>query len=117
MIEENHVFINVNICKKLHVRLDLFCRILADFVQGKNYALFRNNRIQRNIRKPNEFFGYYNSISFDFGLKTSFEMSERQLNVLVFSGRQIISYNKGVVLVNLLSIRWNCLYYVSNLPL
>ena len=28
--------------------------------------------------------------------------------------RQIISYNKGIVQVNLLSIEQNCLHYVSN---
>ena len=30
--------------------------------------------------------------------------------------RQIISYNKGVALVNLLSIESNCLHFVSKLP-
>ena len=62
--------------------------------------LFRNNRIQRN-RERNQIFGYGNRINFIFGLKTSFETIEGRLNVSFFSGRQIISYNKGVVMVNL----------------
>ena len=68
------------------------------------YALFRNNRIQRNIRKRNQSFGCGNRFRFMFGLKTSFEMSEGRLNMSLFFGKQIISYNKGVVLVNLSSI-------------
>ena len=49
----------------------------------------------------NQSFGYGNRISFNFGLKTSL----KRLNVSVFSGRQIISYNKGIALVDLSSIR------------
>ena len=64
------------------------------------------------IKKHNQSFGYGNRFRFIFGLKTSFEMSEGRLNVSLFFGRQIISYNKAVVLANLLSIE----YYVSNLP-
>ena len=33
-----------------------------------------------------------------------------------FFGRQIVSYNKGVVLVNLIKYRIKLSYYVSNLP-
>ena len=62
--------------------------------------------IQRNIRKRNQSFGYGKCISFIFGLRTSFEMSEGRLNVSFFSGRQIISYSKGVVLVNLVFIMY-----------
>ena len=51
------------------------------------------------------FLGYGNRISFSFGLKTSFEMSEGRLNMSFFSRKQIISYSKGIVLVNLLRIR------------
>ena len=80
--------------------------LFSVFDQCKKYALFRNDRIQRNIRKRNQSFGYDNHIPFIFGLRTSFEMSERRLNVSCFSERQIISRNKGVVLVSLLlSIR------------
>ena len=65
--------------------------------------------MQRNIRKRNQSFGYGNRFRFIFGLKTSFEMSEGRLKVSLFFGRQIISYNKGEVLVNLSSIKLNCL--------
>ena len=58
-----------------------------------------------NIRKRNQSFGYDDRFRFIFGLKTSFEMSEEGQNVSLFFGRQIISYNKGVLLVNLLSIK------------
>ena len=68
------------------------------------YALFLNNRKERNIRKRNQSFGYGNRIRFIFCLKTSFEMSEGRLNVSFFSERQIISYNKGIALVNLLTL-------------
>ena len=84
--------------------LRFFCCFLTDFDQSKQYALFRNNRIQRNIRKRNQIFGHGNRFRFIFGLKTSFETPEGRLNVSLFLGRQIISYNKSVVLVNLLGI-------------
>ena len=42
------------------------------------------NRIQHNIRKRNQSFGYGNYIRFIFGLQTSFEMSEGRLNVSFF---------------------------------
>ena len=80
-MEENLIFINVNICKKLNVLPEVFCCFLTVFDQCKKYALFRNNRIQRNIRKRNQSFGYGNCISSIFGLKTSFEMSEGGSNV------------------------------------
>ena len=60
------------------------CCFLTDFDQSKNYALFRNNHIQRNIRKHNQSFEYGNRFRFIFGLKTSFEMSEGRLNVSLF---------------------------------
>ena len=82
-----------------------FFRFPTDFDQGRKYALFHNNRILLNISKRNQSFGFCNRISFNFGLKAGFEMSEGRLNVSDFSEKQIISYNKGVVLVNLSSIR------------
>ena len=54
------------------------------FDWDKKYALFRNNRIQRNTRRRNQSFGYGNRFKFIFGLKTSFEMSEGRLNVSLF---------------------------------
>ena len=48
------------------------------------------------------------------GLKTSFEMSEGRQNVSLFFGIQIISYNKGVVLVNLVPIEQNFLLQSLN---
>ena len=63
-------------------------------------ALFRNNRIQRNIRKRNQSFEYGNRFRFIFGLKTSVEMLEGRLNVSPFLWKA----NKGVLLVNLLGI-------------
>ena len=59
----------------------MFCCFLTDSDEGKKYALYRNNRIQRNIRKRNQSFGYVNRFRFIFGLKTRFEMSEGRLNV------------------------------------
>ena len=63
----------------------LFCCFLTDFGQGKKYALFRNNRIQRNIKKRSQSFGYGNRFRFIFGLKTSFEMLEGRLERVTFS--------------------------------
>ena len=74
--------------------MKFFWLFMTDFEQGKKYALFRYNRIQGNVRKRNQSFGYDNRISLNFGLKTSFEMSEGRLNVSFFSGRQIVSCNK-----------------------
>ena len=76
IIEENNVFINVNLCKELNVQPQVFCCFLTDFDQDKKYALFPYNHIQHNINKRNQSFGYSNLSSFNFGLKTSFEMSE-----------------------------------------
>ena len=76
ILEENHVFINVDISEKLNVRPEVCCRFLTDFDQGRKYALFRNNLIQGNINKRNQSFGFGNPISSNFGLKTSFEMSD-----------------------------------------
>ena len=80
-MENNHVFVDVNIFKKLIVLLEVFCSFLTAYDQSKRYALFRDNRIQRNIRKVNQSLGPGNRINFIFGLKTSFEMSEGRLNV------------------------------------
>ena len=90
-MEKNHVFVDVNIFKKLIVLLEVFCSFLTVYDQSKRYALFRYNRIQRNIRKVNQSFGPGNRINFIFGLETSFEMSEGRLNVSCFSERQIIN--------------------------
>ena len=90
-MEKSHVFVDVNIFKKLIVLLEVFCSFLTVHNQSKRYALFRYNRIQRNIRKVNQSFGLGNRINFIFGLETSFEMSEGRLNVLCFSERQIIN--------------------------
>ena len=90
-MEKNHVFVDVNIFKKLIVLLEVFCSFLTVHDQTKRYALFRYNRIQRNIRKVNQSFGPGNRINFIFGLETSFEMSEGRLNVSCFSERQIIN--------------------------
>ena len=81
---------------------EVFRCFLTAFDQYKKYVLFCNSRLQRKIKKQNLSFGYGNWISFIFGLKTSFEVSEGQLKVSCLSGRQIISYNKDVVLVILL---------------
>ena len=59
--------------------------------QSKMYALFRYNRIQRNIKKLDQSFGPGNRINFIFGLETGFEMSEGLLNVSCVSERQIIN--------------------------
>ena len=56
IIEENHVFINVNICKKLTCNLTYSCCFLTDLDWGKKYALCHNNRTQHNIRKRNQSF-------------------------------------------------------------
>ena len=87
-MEKNHVFVDVNIFNKLIVLLEAFCSFLTVYDQIKRYALFRYNRIQRNIRKVNQSFGPGNRINFIFGLETSFEMSEGRLNVSRFSERQ-----------------------------
>ena len=68
-MEKHHVFVDVNIFKKLTVLLEVSSQVMR-------YALFRYNRIQRNIRKVNQSFGPGNRINFIFGLETSFEMSE-----------------------------------------
>ena len=68
-----------------------FCSFLTVYDQSKRYALFRYNRIQRNIWKVNQSFGSGNRINFIFGLETSFEMSEGRLNVSGFSERQTIN--------------------------
>ena len=72
-----------------------FC-FLTDFEKCKKYALFHNHRIQRNIKKSNQNFGYGNRISFIFSLKAIVEMSGGRLYVSFFSGRQNISYNEPV---------------------
>ena len=83
---------SVNIFKKLIVLLEVFfLSFLTVYDESKRYALFRYNRIQRNIRKVNQSFGPGNRINFIFGLETSFEMSEGRLNVSCFSERQIIN--------------------------
>ena len=89
-MEKNHVFEDVNIFKKLIVLLEVFCSFLTVYDKSKRYALFRYNRIQRNIRKVNQSFGPGNRINFIFGFETRFEMSEGRLNVSCFSERQII---------------------------
>ena len=66
IIKDNHVFINVNICKNPNVQPKVFLLFLTDFDQCKKSALFRN------IGKHNRSFGYGNRISFFFGLKRSF---------------------------------------------
>ena len=70
-MEKNHVFIDVNIFKKLIILLEVFCSFLTVYDQSKRYALFHYNRIQRNIRKVNQSFGPGNRINFIFGLETS----------------------------------------------
>ena len=90
-MEKNHVFVDVNIFRKLIVQLEVFCNFLTVYDQSKRYALFRYNCIQRNIRKVNQSFGPGNRINFIFGLETSFEMSEGRLNVSCFSERRIIN--------------------------
>ena len=89
IIEESHVFINVNICKKLNAKPEAFCYFLTDFKAFKTNALFCNNLIQRNIRKHNQCFGSGNCISFIL-VRGSTEHV-----------RQIISYNKVLILVKL----------------
>ena len=43
-------------CKKLNVPPEVFCCFLTVFDQCKKYALFRNNRMQLNVRKRNHSF-------------------------------------------------------------
>ena len=76
IIEASHFFININIRKKLTVRPEVF---VTDFDQDKKHSLFR---MQRNIGKRNQSFCSGNRISFNFGLKTSFEMSETTERVI-----------------------------------
>ena len=91
-MEKNHVFVDVNVFRKLIVLLEgFFFSFLTVYDQSRRYALFRYNRIQRNIRKVNQSFGPGNRTDFIFGLETNFEMSEGRLNVSRFSERQIIN--------------------------
>ena len=90
-MEKNHVFVDVNIFKKLIVVLEIFLQFSDCYDQSKRYPLCCYNRTQHNIRKVNQSFGPGNRINFIFGLETSFEMSEGRLNVSCFSERQIIN--------------------------
>ena len=105
LIDEKHVFINANISEELDIRPEVFCCFLADFEQGKKCALFSNKCIK--VTSGNAI----NVLSIAIAT-VSFLVSKEVMRCQMddrtchfFSRRQIISYNKGTVMVNLLSIR------------
>ena len=60
IVEENYGFIKLTYVKSQTCNLTFFCCFLTNFDCGKKYGLFRlfrNNPIQRNIRKRNQFLG------------------------------------------------------------